>query len=506
MKISIAKIAAVVSFLGLVFVTPASADTHIRVGGNGYGSDNTVRADMNKDVTVFQSNDTDIRNDVSISNNTGHNSSSFNTGGDTTIRTGDAVSNVSIQNKAGFNAAHISGCGGCQDDLDINVHGNGAFSDNNVRVSSDDSARIVQTNNTNINNDIDVHNNTGYNRASGNTGSWKHNDGDVKIVTGDAIGNVSVKNEAGMNIAHISGHNDGDHHVKVHGNGAFSDNSVVLGGSDRYDHHDYEKHDYDKKDHEKKVYYGKDNGYDNHNKERYTKHQHYDDGHKKGHEESHFVKKHEDHDKKYVKDHEYDKKHEKKDHDYKDYDKDKKSYDHDKKHDDYHKNYHAPYITYVSHDYDKWDKKGKHYDHKDKYDHDKRYVYIPIHKKVNYVRDYDHGKKFKKLKSYDHYHGKYHLYPVKYVVVKDYDYKKKDHDHNKKHIKHVDKKHSDKKYVSYKPHYDKKDYVVKKNYKPYVKHVDYKKYDHKNQNHGKIVVKDKLTNLSMVAIMIKGQK
>ncbi len=223
------KAVATAGFLSLVLVSPASADTDIRVVGNGYGSDNTVLLDTNKDLTVRQSNDTTIRNEVSINNNTGHNSSNYNTGGDVVIRTGDAASNVSIQNKAGFNAAHTAGCGGCDNDLDVDIHGNGAFSDNSVRVSSDADMHVVQDNDSDIDNDIDIKNHAGgsdryhdYDKKHDMdtyekknyvkhsyivkdkhfkkySFSYGHTGGDVLIRTGDAKSKTNVVNFASAN-------------------------------------------------------------------------------------------------------------------------------------------------------------------------------------------------------------------------------------------------------------------------------------------------------------------
>ncbi len=517
LKTKIAKVVSAVGILGLVFVTSASADTDIRVSGNGYGSDNRVRVDTNKNVAIRQSNDTTIRNDVSISNITGHNSANGNTGGDVAIKTGDADANVSIHNKAGLNVARVSGCNGCNEDLDINIHGNGAFSDNNVRLSSDKTTRVDQNNNTNIDTQVDVENNTGNNRASGNTGYWKRGDGDVRIETGDAEANVSIKNEAGLNVAQISGCNecDEDLDIKIHGNGAFSDNKVkfskdsqekahqdndtdinndvnvnnhtgyTAGDSDRYKHdygkHDYEKdryHESDKKGEEEKSDYGKDHDYNKHDNNSYSKDSYHFVGNKKDHDYSYKFINYDDHEKKVVKDHDYDKKQSKKDHDNNNYVDQKKSYDHDKdKKDAYHKDHYNPYVKHDDYDYDK------------KYREDdgayaKKYTNFSYPKLVDSKHDYEH--KGKLAKNYgDH---KSPIVLVLYPKHKDSDYKKDD-DHDKKYSKHDDKKYSYVKQVSYNSHSDKKHVDVKKHYKLYTKHLDYEKY-FKKQDLDKYVKKD----------------
>jgi len=310
-KTKIVNLIAVVGIFGFGFVSPALADTNARVSGNGFGSDNNIRINQDNNVNIRQTNDTNIRNDVNVNNNTGHNSANWNTGGDVAIRTGDAVGNVSINNAAGMNVARVLGCNGCDNNVNASIHGNGAFSDNNIRVSGDSSTRINQVNNTNIDNNVNVRNNTGFNNASGNTGSWWNRDGDVRINTGDAKANVSIKNEAGVNVAEVSGRGGGDNNIKIEGNGAYSDNNVRIGddsranvrqhnntdfdnnvnvrnntgyntagGSDWYNR-DYDKHNYDKNDH---------NGYDQYDKDRYAKFPAYHDGDRKSYDDSYGFK------------------------------------------------------------------------------------------------------------------------------------------------------------------------------------------------------------------------
>lgn len=112
---------------------------------------------------------------------------------------------------------------------DVNVSGNGAFSDNNAAVSSSCSTSLDQTNVSNISNNVVTRANTGGNTASFNTG------GSVTIFTGDATTDVEVSNAAGSNVASVdgSGCSTGSTDVSVHGNGAFSDNSVYVRNWDR---------------------------------------------------------------------------------------------------------------------------------------------------------------------------------------------------------------------------------------------------------------------------------
>jgi spore coat protein C len=413
-----------IMLLSAVFTTPALADTDVRIAGNGSHSDNDVSVNLDRTTTVRQNNDTNISNNVSVSNNTGHNSVSGNTGGDVNVRTGDATANVNISNQAGSNVANIDGCcdgGGAR----IKIEGNGTRSDNSVDFSKSSDLTLIQNNDTDIDNDVDIHNNTGHNSVDGNT--W----GDVDLQTGDAEANVSIRNEAGKNVANIDGCCDGgDTNISIVGNGSRSDNTV------RYDN-----------DSDRNIYQNNDTDFDNdvnvHNNTGYND----AEGSNKYHK---FFKK--DYDRK---DYDHDKV----------YDHDKKYYDHDKKDRDYDhdKISYDRYKNYFDHDSYKKD-----YD-KDRYDHDKKYY--PDFKKVVYLScDYDHWMNYS-WKYWEWYkdncdHGKKYYHPVIYF---DYDRDYHDNDNHKKYDR------DDKKYDF--DHYKKVTY----------KKDDYdhdKKYDHGKRHDG----------------------
>jgi hypothetical protein len=115
-------------------------------------------------------------------------------------------------------------------DNDVWVAGNGAFSDNNVRLSDRNSSSVTQRNDTRISNDVENRLNTGGNHASFNTG------GSVTIYSGDANATTSIANEAGSNVASLSnscGCNSGGTNVAVSGNGAFSSSNVSASNWNR---------------------------------------------------------------------------------------------------------------------------------------------------------------------------------------------------------------------------------------------------------------------------------
>jgi hypothetical protein len=150
-------------------LAPAAFANSIEISGNGAFSDNSVDFTQRNTTRVVQSNDSNISNTVRVSNDTGGNSSSFNTGGDTTIRTGNASSDVSIVNEGNSNVANLQSCG-CESGTDISIHGNGAFSENGVDVDTSRNTSLVQRNTQDIDNNVHVDNSTGngsYDSGSG---------------------------------------------------------------------------------------------------------------------------------------------------------------------------------------------------------------------------------------------------------------------------------------------------------------------------------------------------
>jgi hypothetical protein len=208
----------VAAFLGSAALFPALAD-NTTVAGNGAFSGTQVQTSSNNSTDVSQTNNTQAVNQVQVSNNTGNNTASFNTGAVVGINTGAANANVGISNTAGSNTAQVSG--GSNGGQNTTVAGNGAFSENGINSNSNSNTSLSQTNNTNFANDVNVNNNTGKNSADFNTG------GSVSINTGPANAWVGISNTAGSNQAAVSGGNSGTGtSTVVAGNGAFSNSNV----------------------------------------------------------------------------------------------------------------------------------------------------------------------------------------------------------------------------------------------------------------------------------------
>lgn len=236
------------ALFGITVVTPTNAAVEVKVHGNGSRSDNEVSFNLNKKMTLTQSNTTAISNNVDISNNTGGNRASGATGGDVRINSGDADATVEITNFAGVNIAEI-GCNCVDENYSFHVADNGHRSDTTVSADVNNSVAVSQKNYSDIDNDVSIENNTGNNSAAGSSEhkypwyekdqnghtkyehskkmyadwmkkyypwySWSEKDyqkwfekyhnhsgntgGDVSLETGDATSHVSLSNTAGYN-------------------------------------------------------------------------------------------------------------------------------------------------------------------------------------------------------------------------------------------------------------------------------------------------------------------
>lgn len=190
--------------------------------GNGADSTNTTNLDSNNSHDTFQSNDADVENNMTLSADSGNNDASKNTGGDTSIKTGDANVSANVLTFANNNVAgnvvytvvnifgslvgdiimspeYIAAAGGCMEcgggDTTLKNSGNGAGSDNTVNLEENNSDATFQTNEANIENNLIVDANTAGNSASGNT------NGDNQIQTGDTNVDANIINVANNNVS-----------------------------------------------------------------------------------------------------------------------------------------------------------------------------------------------------------------------------------------------------------------------------------------------------------------
>lgn len=209
--------------LNLSLVTAVKAEEIvIEVSGNGSESNNEVNVQSQAATTVAQNNNAEISNSVNSNADTGGNSANSNTNGDTQITTGGANTTTSINNQnINSNVANEGACN-CSHTTNVEVSGNGAGSDNKTYVTHNGSTYVNQTNNARITNNIIVNANTGYNKASYNTG------GSSTIITGAIYAKTNVSNKNINNSFNSIDSALGSSSVVIMSNGEGSDTNVVV--------------------------------------------------------------------------------------------------------------------------------------------------------------------------------------------------------------------------------------------------------------------------------------
>ena len=226
LKRKIATAIATGAILANALVPMAYAGTEITISGNGADSNNDAVVEVENDTNVTQSNTANFDNNIDGDANTGDNDANKNTGGDVTVKTGDATVNATVNNSANQNWAEVDCCS--NNNLEIKISGNGADSDNTVNYDNagreGNDINIDQHNYAYFDNDIKyLDAKTGNNDANENTG------GNVEIDTGDASVTVAVTNWANANSARV-GNGDGGSTLSlwILDNGADSDNDIVV--------------------------------------------------------------------------------------------------------------------------------------------------------------------------------------------------------------------------------------------------------------------------------------
>jgi hypothetical protein len=196
-------------------VSGCAGSTTVANTGNGSGSTNTAGVDLLNTDNTFQNNDALIGNELVLFADSGNNTASSNTGGDTSITTGDAnvsgsaltFANNNIAGDVVYAVVNIFGdligdiilteemmkacCGG---NIAATNSGNGSGSTNNANIATTNADTTTQTNNADLNNTLLLSAQTGSNETSSNTG------GDSSITTGDTSIMASVLNVVNTNI------------------------------------------------------------------------------------------------------------------------------------------------------------------------------------------------------------------------------------------------------------------------------------------------------------------
>jgi hypothetical protein len=210
----------------------------VLISGNGSDSHNRVYLDLNENekkgpgsndptgTSVFQNNKADITNNVTAKSKSGGNEAEDNTGGDVSIKTGDATTSVTLTNTANANSAMVGGEGAQAGSVSLKILGNGSESDNKIDLELGGGVLVSQANNADVDNNVYAKASTGENEVEDNTG------GTASIETGDATTTVTVDNAVNFNQAAVDCGCMLDISGKIAGNGEDSTNKIEaeLGG------------------------------------------------------------------------------------------------------------------------------------------------------------------------------------------------------------------------------------------------------------------------------------
>lgn len=185
---------ATAALLGASFATSAFA-ADVTVSGNGDGSTNIVTVKDTCSNSVHQSNSTTVTTTANVTANTGGNEVESNTGGSSSIETGNATAGASVTVDGGSNTATPASCCSCLEGgaSDVNVTGNGDKTTNIVTSTKKQKTKVTQKNKTKVTTTVNVKAKTGHNEIEKNTGSGSD------LTTGDAQSGVDVSVTAPSN-------------------------------------------------------------------------------------------------------------------------------------------------------------------------------------------------------------------------------------------------------------------------------------------------------------------
>lgn len=182
-----------------------AGDLMTQNSGNGAGSANSAEINQIINDNTFQQNDGNVINDLTLVSDSGNNNASLNTGGDSTIQTGDANVAANVLTFLNNNIAGnvilgmVNIFGNLVGDIILPQEtianlSNGTNSTNNANLTQTVNNSTVQTNDALIENNLDYLATTGSNEVNGNT------DGDSAIRTGNADIESKTVNISNSNI------------------------------------------------------------------------------------------------------------------------------------------------------------------------------------------------------------------------------------------------------------------------------------------------------------------
>lgn len=159
-------------------------------------------ADVANSLETFQNNEAVLENNLTLLADTGQNQTSLNTGGDSLIQTGNANATATVANFLNNNLTGniilgvVNIFGNLKGDIVVPEKAMSVSETSNLAAftNSSDSLETFQTNNAQIENNLNLEANTGENEANRNT------NGDSMIESGEATATVQTVNIANNNI------------------------------------------------------------------------------------------------------------------------------------------------------------------------------------------------------------------------------------------------------------------------------------------------------------------
>lgn len=167
----------------------------VTIAGNGAYSNNAAALANVSAVVLSQTNTALVTNSVTANATSGNNDASFNTAGNTVVKTGNAKTNVGIVNLLNFNSADVD-CGCLLDSTALKIGENGAFSVNRVSDVDQNAVLLGQGNLALLVNALSGDTDTGGNNSAFNGGSA----GDPVVWTGNAESTTGVSNTGNVNV------------------------------------------------------------------------------------------------------------------------------------------------------------------------------------------------------------------------------------------------------------------------------------------------------------------
>lgn len=189
-------------------------------------SGNYCKVTNTNTVKVENKNDANIKNDVTVSANTGHNSASMNTLGGSVV-SGNASVNASLSNTANVNTTSVSGGPAASGNVGSNrITGPG--STNTADILNSNKVEVKNKNDAYVDNKVAASVDSGYNNADKNTGPAYIHSGNADMAVG-VVNRVNDSATAVVGGAGGTGGNQATNQTTGPGSGNFV---KVLNSSD----------------------------------------------------------------------------------------------------------------------------------------------------------------------------------------------------------------------------------------------------------------------------------